>query len=82
LVNYVVPADQLMDKCKEILNKIIAVAPIAVAEIVHSVNAFYAKDMNGYETEIERFGACFTTDDFKEGTEAFMNKRKADFKGK
>jgi len=82
LVNYVVPADQLMDKCKEILNKIIAVAPLAVAEIVHSVNAFYAKDMNGFETEIERFGACFTTDDFKEGTEAFMNKRKADFKGK
>lgn len=82
LVNYVVPAEQLLDKCKEILAKILAQAPVAVSEIVRSVNAHYAKNENGYEVEIARFGACFTTDDFKEGTEAFLGKRKAEFKGK
>lgn len=82
LVNYVVPADQLMEKCREILNKIIANAPVAIAEIVHTVNAFYDKEKDGYREEIERFGACFTTEDFIEGTEAFLNKRKAAFKGK
>ncbi len=82
LVNYVVPADQLMDKCREILNKICAQAPFAVAEIVRTVNAFYDKEKDGFREEVERFGACFTTDDFKEGTDAFLNKRKAAFTGK
>ncbi len=82
LANYVVPVDQLMEKCKEILNKIIAQAPVAVAEVVRTVNAHYSKIENGYELEIARFGACFMTDDFKEGTDAFMNKRKAAFTGK
>jgi enoyl-CoA hydratase len=82
LANYVVPADQLMEKCKEILNKIMAQAPVAVAEIVRTVNAHYSKTENGYDLEVARFGACFMTDDFKEGTEAFMNKRKAAFTGK
>lgn len=82
LANYVVPAEQLLEKCKEILNKILAQAPIAVAEIVRSVNAHYSKTENGYEVEIARFGACFTTEDFKEGTDAFLHKRKADFQRK
>ncbi|MFN8155100.1 MAG: enoyl-CoA hydratase-related protein [Bacteroidia bacterium] len=82
LVNYVVPADQLMDKCREILNKISAQAPVAVAEIVRTVNAHYDKEKDGFREEVERFGACFTTDDFKEGTDAFLNKRKAAFTGK
>lgn len=82
LVNYVVPADQLMDKCREILNKISAQAPVAVAEIVRTVNAHYDKEKDGFREEVERFGACFTTEDFKEGTDAFLNKRKAAFTGK
>lgn len=82
LVNYVVPADQLMAKCHEILNKISAQAPLAIAEIIRTVNAYYDKNLNGFHEEIARFGACFVTDDFKEGTEAFLNKRKAEFKGK
>lgn len=81
LVNYVVPADQLLDKCREVLNKMIANAPIAIAEIIHTVNAFYEKEKDGFKLEIERFGACFVTGDFKEGTDAFLNKRKATFKG-
>jgi len=82
LVNYVVPAEQLLDKCREILQKIMVQAPVAVAEIIRTVNAHYDKQLNGYTEEIERFGACFTTDDFKEGTDAFLNKRKAAFKGR
>lgn len=82
LVNYVVPADQLLDKCREILNKIAAQAPLAIAEIIRTVNAYYEKNLNGFQEEIARFGACFVTEDFKEGTEAFLNKRKAEFKGK
>ena len=82
LVNYVVPAEQLLDKCREILQKIMGQAPVAVAEIIRTVNAHYDKQLNGYTEEIERFGACFTTDDFKEGTDAFLNKRKAAFKGR
>ncbi len=81
LVNYVVPAAELMPKCHEILNKIMANAPVAIAEIIKTVNAAYDKNTNGFKAEIERFGACFTTEDFKEGTDAFLNKRKATFKG-
>jgi enoyl-CoA hydratase len=82
LVNYVVPQEQLMDKCFEVLNKIKAQAPLAIAEIIRSVNAHYEKNSDGYQTEIDRFGACFVTEDFTEGTQAFLGKRKADFKGK
>jgi enoyl-CoA hydratase len=36
--------------------------------------------VNGYETEIEEFGKCFGTADFKEGTTAFLEKRKPNFR--
>jgi enoyl-CoA hydratase len=82
LVNHVVAADQLMDTCRGILEKIAAQAPLAIAEIIRTVNAHYDKSQDGFRTEIERFGACFTTEDVREGTDAFLNKRKPDFKGK
>jgi enoyl-CoA hydratase len=80
LVNYVVPQDQLMDKCREVLNKIKVQAPLAIAEIVSTVNAHYTKNIDGYQAEINSFGACFITNDFKEGTQAFLDKRKPIFK--
>lgn len=80
LVNYVVSADQLLAKCNEILNKIFAVAPNAVASVLKTVNSYYDVKQNGFETEIEEFGKCFGTDDFKEGTSAFLEKRKPEFK--
>lgn len=82
LVNHVVPQENLIAKCEEILNKILDMAPLAIGEIVKTVNACYDKNSDGFNTEIERFGACFTTHDFKEGTEAFLGKRKANFQGK
>jgi enoyl-CoA hydratase len=82
LVNYVVPQEQLLDKCREILNKIMAQAPIAVSEIINTVNAYYDKKQDGFQLEIDQFGRCFSTEDFKEGATAFLEKRKASFTSK
>ncbi|MCE2847110.1 MAG: enoyl-CoA hydratase-related protein [Sphingobacteriales bacterium] len=82
LVNHVTEPDQLLDTCRAILTKISAQAPLAISEIIRTVNAYYDKTQNGFQTEIERFGACFTTEDVREGTDAFLNKRKAEFKGR
>jgi len=81
LVNYVVPQSELMDKCTEILQKIRSKAPLAVAAIIRCVNSHFAWNEDGFETEIREFGKSFATADFKEGAQAFMEKRKAEFKG-
>ncbi|RYG16177.1 MAG: enoyl-CoA hydratase [Chitinophagaceae bacterium] len=81
LVNHVVPQTDLISKAEEILNTIKLRAPLAVTAAIKSVNASINKN-NGYETEIEEFGKCFETADFKEGVSAFVEKRKAVFIGK
>jgi enoyl-CoA hydratase len=82
LINHVTTPETLMSKCLEVAEKMKQVAPLALAGIIRSVNDFYSEEKNGYETEITEFGKCFSTDDFKEGATAFMEKRKAVFKGK
>ncbi|MEP7263231.1 MAG: enoyl-CoA hydratase-related protein [Bacteroidota bacterium] len=82
LVNYVTTSDSLMEKCFEVIDKIKIQAPLALSAIIKSVNASYDKNADGYQTEIDAFGDCFSTDDFKEGTDAFLNKRKPEFKGR
>jgi enoyl-CoA hydratase len=81
LVNYVVSAGDLIAKSREILNKIGTKAPLAIAAIIKCVNSYYAYNEDGFNTEIVSFGECFNTEDFKEGTQAFLEKRKASFKG-
>jgi enoyl-CoA hydratase len=82
LVNYVTTPDQLLTKCVEILEKIKTKSPKAVEHALNAMNAYYAEGADGFKTEINEFGKCFATEDFKEGTSAFLEKRKADFKGK
>ena len=82
LVNYVVPGDQLISKCRSILDTINAKAPLAIAKSIAAVNALYTPGKNGYDAEAIAFGDCFTTEDMKEGTGAFLGKRKPVFRGK
>ena len=81
LVNYVTTPENLLIKAKEILTIINSKAPLAVAGCIKAANAVYDESQNGYETEIAEFGYCFETEDMKEGTSAFLEKRKAQFKG-
>ncbi len=81
LVNHVVPQDQLIAKCEEILSKVKTKSPAAVASVIRCVNAYYEKKMDGNNVEINEFGNFFGSEDFREGTSAFMEKRKANFKG-
>ncbi len=82
LVNHVFPIADLVAKTKEVLQKIQTKAPIAIGHIIALVNGAAKCDSNGFNDEIQRFGACFETEDMKEGTGAFLEKRKPVFKGK
>lgn len=80
LVNYVVSQDHLMGRAEELMNKILAKAPLAIAAAITAVNAAGSPD--GFETEVEEFAKCFGNEDYKEGIAAFLEKRKPVFKGK
>lgn len=82
LVNHVVAADELLNKTRSILEVITAKAPIAIKHCIRAANAVLDPAQKGYELEVEAFGECFGTEDMKEGTGAFLEKRKAAFKGK
>ena len=66
-------------QCLEIVEKIKGKSPVAISGVINSVNAYFSDGINGFEKEVEEFGKCFGTDDFKEGTAAFLEKRKAIF---
>jgi enoyl-CoA hydratase len=82
LVNHVVPQNDLLEFTKGIANKIMRNSPVAIGKAIKAINANFKDGVDGYETEIRNFGKCFGTEDFKEGTTAFLEKRKGDFKGK
>jgi enoyl-CoA hydratase len=81
LVNYVVPQTELIAKTRSVLEVINSKAPLAVGGCIRAVNALYS-GADGYAEEVDTFGECFATEDMKEGAIAFLEKRKANFKGK
>lgn len=82
LVNYVVAQDQLLEKARSLAAIINTKAPLAIAGCIKAVNAVFDEGRDGYALEIEIFGQLFDTADAKEGAAAFLEKRKAIFKGR
>ncbi len=81
LVNYITTEAELMSTCRKLMGKIISKAPVALAGVIACVNAFYTEGADGYEAERVEFDKCFSTNDFKEGASAFLEKRKPVFSG-
>ncbi len=79
LVNYVVAPEDLLPLANKIASKIMRNSPVAIAHAIKAINDNYTDGTNGFESEITQFGICFGTPDFKEGTTAFLEKRKAKF---
>jgi enoyl-CoA hydratase len=80
LVNHVVSQAELMDLAKKIAGKMLKNSPNAIRAAIRAVNANYQFGMNGMQVEIDEFGKCFGTPEFVEGTTAFLEKRKAEFR--
>ena len=79
LVNYVVPQAELLPLCEKLAGKISNNSSVAIAYAIKAVNAGFSTNGDGFKEEIKAFGECFGTNDFKEGTTAFLEKRKANF---
>ena len=82
LVNHVTTQEDLLGFAEKIAAKIMRNSSVAIAAAIAAINANYEDGENGFEREISEFGKCFGTADFKEGTQAFLEKRKAVFPGK
>lgn len=80
LVNYVTAPEGLMPKTFEILTKIYGNGPRAITGIINCVDAYYKDGVDGSAFEVEEFGNCFGTPGFVEGVDAFLSKRKANFR--
>jgi enoyl-CoA hydratase len=82
LVNQVAPSkDEVMNLALKTMEKIAKKGPIAVGLVIKTVNAGFDFEKTGYSSEAENFGKCTLTEDFREGTSAFIEKRQPQFKG-
>ncbi|MEO6831835.1 MAG: enoyl-CoA hydratase-related protein [Chitinophagaceae bacterium] len=81
LVNHVFPAAELIAGTTKILSKINSKAPVAIKQVIACVNEAARGNEAGFANEVSRFGECFSTADMREGTQAFLEKRKAVFTG-
>ena len=83
LVNRVVPAATLLEETKKLAQTLASKAPIAMRYIIDAVNRGMEMSLGEAQTyEATLFGLVSTTEDMREGTKAFLEKRKAEFKGR
>ena len=82
LVNHVVEQTELIEYSRKLLLKITKKSPFAIGKVIKCINDNYDEKKDGFNTEINEFGNCFGSEDFKEGTSAFLEKRKANFTGR
>ena len=82
LVNKVVPAEQLMAEVMQTAREIASKGRVSLRAAKQAINHGLNTDLaTGIHIEVEGFGMCYGSADAKEGTAAFLEKRKADFKG-
>ena len=79
LINHMVKKEKLTDFCNSLANKIISNSPNAIKHAIKSLNSNYKEGFSNFSDEILNFSKCFDSDDFKEGTSAFIEKRKPNF---
>ncbi|HEY3102460.1 MAG TPA: enoyl-CoA hydratase-related protein [Pyrinomonadaceae bacterium] len=83
LANQVVPADQLETKTMEVANRIAEKSPIALRLAKEAVKLASRSNLDeGLRREVDLFALCFSSEDKDEGVNAFLEKRKPEFKGK
>lgn len=82
LVNHVTFQNELIGMAEKIASRIAKNSPRAIGLAIEAVNSGLEDGINGFEVEINKFGESFGTEDFKEGTQAFLNKEKPNFTGK
>ena len=78
LVTQVVSQEELLPTCIKYIEKLVGKSPLAIAEVIKCTNELY-ENINGLQYEIDSFARSFQTADFKEGTTAFLEKRKPDY---
>jgi enoyl-CoA hydratase len=81
LVTYVVEPDKLLERAGELAARMNSRGPLALKGVIKCVNGFFIPGVDGYALEARTFGEVAATADFIEGTSAFIEKRKAEFKG-
>jgi len=83
LINHIAEdRDAMMSLTEKLMGKILTKAPLAISMVITCANAVDNSDEDGYLIEANSFASCCSTEDFKEGTTAFLEKRKPTFTGK